>query len=189
MPDASWLQAAAGWSGVRHRLIRGPALPSRTDAWSSPGDPRSCGLALHGAAGHGQPARIRAPGNCGATAGHLSAGLSAAGERLGPDDIWVSRIGWKDLMPGVLAPGPRPLDTDLLYCYLFGRPPCPGPVVGPGRGWDLFFEGTLRTGAAVGVTRRCAYGWNLPRCPLARQCRRAGTGHGGAAGGSAEGAG
>ena len=60
---------------------------------------------------------------------------SAAGERLGPDDIWVSRVERKDLTSRVLAPGRQPLDTDLLHGHLLGRPPCPGPATrGPDRG-------------------------------------------------------
>ena len=72
------------------------------------------------------------------------------------------------------APGRRPLDTDLPHCHLLGRPPRPAAgIKGPGRVGDWFSEGRYEPAPRVGVTRKCACGWNLPRRPLARQCRRA----------------
>jgi hypothetical protein len=42
--------------------------------------------------------------------------------------IGVLRAGRKDLMPGALAPNPRPVDTDPLHCFhLLGQPPTAGP--------------------------------------------------------------
>ena len=34
---------------------------------------------------------------------------------------------------------------------------------GPDRGGDWFFEGRYEPAPRVGVTRKCACGWNLPR--------------------------
>ena len=34
---------------------------------------------------------------------------------------------------------------------------------GPDRGGDWFFEGRYEPAPQVGVTRKCACGWNLPR--------------------------
>src|SRR5215510_4537053 len=44
------------------------------------------------------------------------AGTASAGERLGPDHVWVPWVERKDLVPGALAPGPGPLDTDPFHC-------------------------------------------------------------------------
>ena len=53
--------------------------------------------------------------------------ITGTGKRLGPDHIGVLRAGRKDLMPGALAPNPRPVDTDPLHCFhLLGQPPISG---------------------------------------------------------------
>src|SRR5580704_18358160 len=39
-------------------------------------------------------------------AGHLQTRMGGAGERFGPDYIWVSRVGGKDLAPGAAHVGP-----------------------------------------------------------------------------------
>jgi hypothetical protein len=55
---------------------------------------------------------------------HPLAGLSAAGERLGPQDVGVSRVSRESLIPGVLALGPALFGADLFHCYLLAEPPC-----------------------------------------------------------------
>jgi hypothetical protein len=85
----------------------------------------------------------------------------SSGERLSPDDIWIPRVARKDLKRGVSAPGPPPLDTDLLHCHLLGRPPGPGQVT---RGLTVvgwFWKGCYEPAPRPGVTRKCACGWNL----------------------------
>ena len=78
------------------------------------------------------------------------AGAGHAGKRLDPDDIWVSRVGGKDLAPGSLTPGPAPVDADALHCQLLHHSPC----AGPGQAGDrpslwLVLGGTVRTGDAA----------------------------------------
>lgn len=46
----------------------------------------------------------------------LAGGDAGAGERLGPDDLRVARVGRKELTPGVLALGPQLLDTGSFHC-------------------------------------------------------------------------
>src|SRR5712691_11666844 len=84
-------------------------------------------------------------------AGHLLTRMGGAGERFGPDYIWVSWVGGKDLVPGALTSGPWPVDTDALHRYLLDHSPCAGPVkqkAGRRHSWVL--RGTIRGGAAVG---------------------------------------
>ena len=42
-------------------------------------------------------------------------GRLGVGERLGLDDVWVSRVGRQDLQTGTLAPDPSPVGADLLH--------------------------------------------------------------------------
>src|ERR1700728_4216056 len=58
------------------------------------------------------------------------AGLPGTGQLLGPDHIWVPRVGWQVLRPRALAPDPRPVDADALHCHLLRQSPCPGPLTG-----------------------------------------------------------
>lgn len=53
--------------------------------------------------------------------------MGGAAERLGAQDLWVSRVGRKDLTPGVLPPGLGPLDADAFH----RSAPRPSPSVGP----------------------------------------------------------
>src|SRR5580704_15853996 len=48
-------------------------------------------------------------------AGPGRAGKPGTGQRLGPDHIWVPRVGRRVLHPGTLAPDPRPVDADALH--------------------------------------------------------------------------
>src|SRR5262249_57586891 len=78
------------------------------------------------AARRGRPGGTRLPGCSSAGA------IIGTGKRLGPDHIGVSRVGRKHLMPGRLAPNPRPVDTDLRhFSHLLGQP----PIRGDKRGW------------------------------------------------------
>jgi len=69
----------------------------------------------------------RSPGGgCGAPPGRIAVlpgcrpadGITGTGKRLGPDHVWVPRVGRKDVMPGVLAPDHVPVDTDARHCLL-----------------------------------------------------------------------
>ena len=42
-------------------------------------------------------------------------GRPGTGQRLGPDHIWVPRVGRRVLRPGALTPDPRPVDADALH--------------------------------------------------------------------------
>src|SRR5580700_7976769 len=84
-------------------------------------------------------------------AGHLLTRTGGAGERFGPDYIWVSWIDGKDLAPGALTSGPWPVDADALHRCLLDHSPCAGPVkqeAGRRHSWVL--RGTVRAGPAVG---------------------------------------
>src|SRR6266446_8114982 len=84
-------------------------------------------------------------------AGHLLTRMGGAGERFGPDYIWVSWVGGKDLAPGALTSGPWPVDADALHRYLLDHSPCAGPVKNEtGRRHSWVLRGTVRTGVAVG---------------------------------------
>ena len=121
-----------------HARAGGRALPSCTGAWSS----RRPGIASHRHAPKRGPGPPPAPGRPPVTgpdggnppasagggtgdgdsmAGYPLAGLAGAGERLGPDDIGVSRVGRKGLTPGAFAPSPWLVDTDLFHCHLLGH--------------------------------------------------------------------
>ncbi len=106
-------------------------------------------------------------------AGQLLTATGGAAECLGPDHIWVSRVGRKDLKPGSLAPGSGPLYSDALHGHLLGRSPSMGP------GWRRA-RLCLATGSARdGMSRRCCgrhpkvdmTGGNLPGPALARRWR------------------
>src|SRR5580704_14708212 len=42
-------------------------------------------------------------------------GRPGTGQRLGPDQIWIPRVGRRVLRPHALAPDPRPVDADALH--------------------------------------------------------------------------
>src|SRR5215831_3241160 len=86
----------------------------RCGQWFSADDPNG-GLPVRSTAGHLQPLHPRA-GDHDSIIGHLSARLSDASNRLGPDDIGVSRVGRKGLTPVALVKGLRPPDVDSLHC-------------------------------------------------------------------------
>src|SRR5258705_116543 len=82
-------------------------------------------------------------------AGHLLTRMGGAGERFGPDYIWVSWVGGKDLAPGALTSGPWPVDADALHRYLLDHSPCARPVKNEtGRRHSSVLRGTVRSGAA-----------------------------------------
>src|SRR5580692_6017520 len=88
-------------------------------------------------------------------AGHLLSRMGGAGERFGPDYIWVSWVGGKDLAPGALTSGPWPVDADALHRYLLDHSPCAGPLSRrPAVVMAGFFEGQYEAAPLSGVTRR-----------------------------------
>src|SRR5580700_788185 len=97
-------------------------------------------------------------------AGHLLSRMGGAGERFGPDYIWVSWVGGKDLVPGALTSGPWPVDADALHRYLLDHSPCAGPVkqeAGRRHSWVL--RGQYEAAPLSGVTRRCICRCDLPQ--------------------------
>src|SRR5580700_6023326 len=107
-------------------------------------------------------------------AGHLLTRTGGAGERFGPDYIWVSWIDGKDLAPGALTSGPWPVDADALHRCLLDHSPCAGPVSRrPAVVKAGFFEGQYEPAPLSGVTRRCTCRCNLPQPAGVRHCRRA----------------
>src|SRR5215470_14180202 len=85
--------------------------------------------------------------------------IIGTGERLGSDHVGVPWVGREDLRPAVLAPRPRPVDTDLRHGVSSPRrPPHPvGPVAGsPALMARLFGNGTdarLRGASPEGACR------------------------------------
>jgi hypothetical protein len=94
--------------------------------------------------------------------GHLLIGISGTADRLGAQDLWVSRVGGKDRTPGAPPPHLRPLDADALHL----SPPRPSPCAwgrstsSPGRRWDGFGKD--------GASRGC---WGPRRRPSRRRRR------------------
>ena len=162
-----------------------PAAPDRHGSARAvrtalPGPRRSCSRWRAGC-----PSWPRGTGDGDSPARNLSAGMAGAGERLGPDDIGVSRVGRKSLTPGALAPSPRPLDTGLFHCHLLGQSSCPGPAAGaPRRVWVDRLQDGMSRGRHGAPPEGWACRWNLPQW-RARHDSAAGSarGHGGAAGG------
>src|SRR5580698_2530524 len=74
------------------------------------------------------PAGLDQSSPCPSLAGHLLTRMGGAGERFGPDYIWVSWVGGEDLAPGALTSGPWPVDADALHRYLLDHSPRAGPV-------------------------------------------------------------
>ena len=139
-PVARPVTAAAGRPGRpgRHRPATGPGGPGATAL--SPGETAASRI------WRGLPRSWDA-----SFAGHLLTATGGAAECLGPDHIWVSRAGRKDLKPGSLAPGSWPLYSDVLHGHLLGR----SPYMGPGwRGARL----CLATGSARDGMSSCCPG-------------------------------
>ena len=186
-PDGVAAGARAGRIAVPacavHARAGGRALPSDTDAWSSPVDSGSCGLVLQGRTGRRQPVRIRAPGTVTTRPGICRRDLRPRASALAPGDIWIPRVGRKDLTPEVLAPGPRPLDTDLLHCHLLGPVATSSPVI---RSLTVVGTGSSRDGMSRrrrwaspegahvgGIFGAPPAGTTVPpSAPGARRCRR-----------------
>jgi hypothetical protein len=107
-------------------------------------------------------------------------GTAGPGERLGADDIGVSRVGRKCLTPGALAPSPRLLHTDSFHCHLLGHVRA-RPRGGARPCWRTVLEDGMirhRRGAspegahAGGIFRSPPPGTTVPLGrPGARRCR------------------
>jgi len=179
------------WPYLRHRRIRGPArgrsgrAPGRraagpipaADGWTQAGRIALPTCAVHARAG-GQ-----ALPSCTGAWSSRRLGTAGPGERLGADDIGVSRVGRKCLTPGALAPSPRLLDTDSFHCHLLGhvraRPPG-----GARPCWRTVLEDRMirhrrgtspEGGHAGGIFRSPLPGTTVPLGrPGARRCRPGG---------------
>ena len=106
-------------------------------------------------------------------------GMASPGKCLGPDYVGIARVGREDLMPGALAPGPRPARapgprpalTDLLHCFSFPRPPIPVGADGGQPDPVQALGQTVRMPAASGRHPKVPARWNIaargaltPRC-------------------------
>ena len=158
------------WPYLRHRRIRGPArgrsgrAPGRRAAGPNPaadGWTQAGRIALPTCAVHARAGGQALPSCTGAWSSRRL-GTAGPGERLGADDIGVSRVGRKCLTPGALAPSPRLLDTDSFHCHLLGHVRAPAAGRGPALLADRS-RGRYDSAPPWGVTRRWACGWNLPQ--------------------------
>ena len=104
-PPATWTPPARGGHPAVKTGVGQLVLESRTPG-DEPGDTAGSGLAAVAGPGrfHRHPARFPLP--------HRQAG-QVLHHRHRP----AARVGREDLVPRVLAPDPRPADTDLLHCY------------------------------------------------------------------------
>src|SRR5262249_24280548 len=96
---------------------------------------------------HTGPGGGRVRGNSGHTCWPPSDGDCQPGECLGPDAIWVSRVGRKGLKQVAVAPGLGPRDPDLLH----GHRLCAGAAVTGG--WALARSARRTRIAAVLMAR------------------------------------
>ena len=89
----------------------------------------------------------------------------------------VPRAGRKVLMPGALAPNPRPLDTDPLHCFrLLGQPPVSGtPASTPGSRPRSRRAGCQASPDPRASVRPIATSAHPARCLTERRPRRRGT--------------
>src|SRR5206468_5655629 len=105
-------------------LSSGPACPALTTLWTATAggvrvtdelSPAAYAPAAYGPA-QGPGNRPRARGvRLLSLVGPGRAGRPGTGQRLGPNHIWVPRVGRRVLCPGTLAPDPRPADADALH--------------------------------------------------------------------------
>ena len=112
-PAGPYCRAVRRRSSSRWRAIAGSRYEC-IDVGPSSGD-----LWVPSARSLGAPWGMRLPGCTSAGA------ITGAGEHLGPYHIEVSRVGGQGLLPGALAPGPWPVDTDRLHCVSSPRPTVP----------------------------------------------------------------